>query len=35
MIIELDRVGVYICLEALAKYDNIKIAFFVEEEIGM
>ena len=35
MIIKLDRVGVYICLEALAKYDNIKIAFFVEEEIGM
>lgn len=29
-----DVVGIYICLEALRRYDNIKVAFFVEEEIG-
>ena len=29
-----DKNGVFICLNALEKYDNIKIAFFVDEEIG-
>ncbi len=29
-----DACGIYICLEALMKYENIKIAFFVSEEIG-
>ena len=29
-----DKVGVYLALEALIKYDNIKVAFFVEEEKG-
>lgn len=29
-----DKNGVFICLNALDKYDNIKIAFFVDEEIG-
>lgn len=29
-----DSVGVYICLEALRAFENIKIAFVVEEEIG-
>lgn len=29
-----DLVGVYICLEGLMNYDNIKVAFFVSEEIG-
>jgi len=30
-----DKCGVYICLKLLEKMDNIKCAFFVEEEIGM
>lgn len=30
----MDRVGVYICLEALKYYENIKVAFVVEEECG-
>lgn len=30
-----DKCGVYICLELLKKIDNIKVAFFVEEECGM
>lgn len=30
-----DKCGVYICLRLLEKLDNIKCAFFVEEEIGM
>ena len=29
-----DKNGVFICLNALEKYDNIKIAFFVDEEVG-
>ena len=29
-----DKNGVFICLNALEKYDNIKVAFFVDEEIG-
>lgn len=30
-----DKCGVYICLKLLEKVDNIKVAFFVEEECGM
>lgn len=30
-----DKCGVYICLKLLEKFDKIKCAFFVEEEIGM
>jgi hypothetical protein len=30
-----DKCGVYICLKLLEKLDNIKVAFFVEEECGM
>lgn len=30
-----DKCGVYVCLELLKKFDTIKAAFFVEEEIGM
>jgi putative aminopeptidase FrvX len=30
-----DKCGVYICLRLLEKIENIKCAFFVEEEIGM
>lgn len=30
-----DKCGVYICLELLNRIDNIKVAFFVEEECGM
>jgi len=30
-----DKCGVYICLRLLEKLDNLKCAFFVEEEIGM
>lgn len=30
-----DKCGVYICLRLLEKMDNLKCAFFVEEEIGM
>lgn len=29
-----DGVGVYICLEALLRFEKIKVAFFVSEEIG-
>ena len=29
-----DKNGIFICLECLKKYDNIKIAFFREEETG-
>ena len=29
-----DKVGIFIALEALIKFDNIKVAFFVEEESG-
>lgn len=30
-----DKCGVYICLRLLNEIDNIKVAFFVEEECGM
>jgi tripeptide aminopeptidase len=29
-----DKCGIYIALKCLEKFDNIKIAFFVDEEIG-
>ena len=29
-----DKNGVWVCLQCLAKFDNIKCAFFVGEEIG-
>lgn len=29
-----DKVGMYICLQALIDFDVIKVVFFVEEEIG-
>ena len=29
-----DKVGVYIALEMLRKFDNIKVAFFRDEEVG-
>jgi len=29
-----DKVGVFITLEALEHFDNIKVAFFVDEEVG-
>lgn len=29
-----DGVGIYICLEALLRFEAIKVAFFVSEEIG-
>lgn len=29
-----DKVGIWICLRCLQKYDNIKIAFFSQEETG-
>tara|TARA_R100001443_G_scaffold117393_1_gene141970 strand:+ start:5063 stop:6142 length:1080 start_codon:yes stop_codon:yes gene_type:complete len=29
-----DKVGIWICLEALRKFDNIKVCFFAQEEIG-
>lgn len=29
-----DKNGIFICLEALKKYDCLKVAFFREEEIG-
>lgn len=29
-----DKNGIFICLNALEKYDVIKVAFFVDEEIG-
>jgi di/tripeptidase len=30
-----DKCGVFVCLEMLERFDVIKAAFFVEEEIGM
>lgn len=30
-----DKCGVYVCLELFHKFDTLKGAFFVEEEIGM
>jgi putative aminopeptidase FrvX len=30
-----DKCGVYVCLELFKKFDKLKGAFFVEEEIGM
>jgi len=30
-----DKCGIYICLELLKRVENIKVAFFVEEECGM
>lgn len=30
-----DKCGVFVCLELFKKFDNLKGAFFVEEEIGM
>lgn len=30
-----DKCGIYICLKLLERIDNIKVAFFVEEECGM
>lgn len=29
-----DKCGVYVCLELLKRIDNIKVAFFVSEEVG-
>ena len=29
-----DKVGMWVCLEMLRKFDNIKICFFAQEEIG-
>ena len=29
-----DNVGIFIALEILRKYDNVKVAFFVDEEAG-
>lgn len=29
-----DKNGIWVCLQCLKKYDNIKVAFFVEEESG-
>lgn len=29
-----DKVGIFIALEAFARFDNIKVAFFRDEEIG-
>lgn len=29
-----DLVGVFVCLEVLKTYDNIKVVFFVAEEVG-
>jgi len=29
-----DKVGIWICLEALRHFDNIKVCFFAQEEIG-
>lgn len=29
-----DKVGVYVCLDMLSKFDTIKVAFFSREEIG-
>jgi hypothetical protein len=30
-----DKTGIFICLQLLEKFDNIKAAFFVSEETGM
>jgi hypothetical protein len=29
-----DKCGIYICIELLKKLDNVKAAFFVDEEVG-
>jgi hypothetical protein len=29
-----DKVGIWVCLEALREFDNIKVCFFAQEEIG-
>lgn len=29
-----DKVGIFVALEALERYDNIKLAFFRDEEVG-
>jgi len=29
-----DKVGIYIALQCLSKFDNIKVAFFRDEEVG-
>lgn len=29
-----DALGVYICIEALRRHENVKVAFFASEEIG-
>jgi putative aminopeptidase FrvX len=29
-----DKVGIYLALEVLRKYDNVKVAFFRDEEVG-
>lgn len=29
-----DKNGIYVCLEALARFDTLKVAFFVGEEVG-
>lgn len=29
-----DKVGIFICLQLLKEYDAIKVAFFVDEEVG-
>ena len=30
-----DKVGIYICLQLLLEFDVLKVAFFVQEEVGM
>lgn len=29
-----DKVGIFICLQLLQEYDAVKVAFFVDEEVG-
>lgn len=29
-----DKCGIYACLDMLQRFDNIKVAFFVQEEVG-
>lgn len=29
-----DKCGVFLCVEMLIKYDNVKVALFVDEEVG-
>ena len=29
-----DKCGIFVCLQLLEKLDNVKVAFFVSEEIG-